>query len=40
MACSKKTKAKIMSKVRREYPHYGLTRRKHIVNAIIYRRRK
>ena len=40
MGCRPKTKAKIMAKVRRTYPTYGLKRRKKIVATILYRRRK
>jgi hypothetical protein len=40
MGCNKKLKAKIMGKVRREYPSYSLTRRKKIVSVILYRHKK
>ena len=35
MPCGK-TYQKVMARVRREYPRYGLKRRKHIANAIVY----
>jgi len=40
MPCRKKTYTKVMNNVRRQYPKYGLKRRKKIVGAILYRRRK
>lgn len=40
MVCKSKTKAKIMAKVRRQYPTYGLKRRKKIVGSIIYRKKR
>ena len=40
MACGKKTYKKIADKVRKQYPHYSLKRRKKIIGGIIYRRRK
>lgn len=39
MGCRPKTKAKIMASVRRQYPKYGLKRRKKIVSGIIYRKK-
>jgi len=40
MACRAKTKAKIMARVRKRYPKYGLKRRKKIVSSIIYRKKR
>lgn len=40
MGCTKKTYNKIMTRVRRQYPNYGLKRRKKIVRAIIYNKNK
>ena len=40
MGCNKKTKAKIMASVRRKHPNYSLKRRKRIVSAIIYGRKR
>jgi len=40
MGCNKKLKAKIMARVRRQYPSYSLARRKKIANVIIYRHKK
>jgi len=40
MPCSKKTYNKIMARIRRQYPNYGLKRRKRIVSSIIYRKKK
>jgi len=36
MPCRKKTYTKIMARVRRQYPTYGLKRRKKITYGIIY----
>jgi hypothetical protein len=40
MPCSRKTKMKVMARVRREYPNYGLKRRKRIVGSILYRKKR
>lgn len=40
MGCRPATKKKIMDKVRKQYPSYGLKRRKRIVSGIIYRKKK
>jgi len=40
MPCYKKLRQKIMNSVRRKHPNYSLKRRKRIVSAVIYRRRK
>lgn len=40
MTCGKKTYKKIMDRVRKKHPNYGLKRRKHMVSAIIYGRKK
>jgi hypothetical protein len=40
MPCNRKTKQRIMASVRNRYPAYGLARRKRIVSAIVYRRKK
>lgn len=40
MACNKRTFIKVMASVRKEYPTYGLKRRKKIARAIIYRKQK
>lgn len=39
MPCGKAYK-KVMGRVRKEYPSYGLKRRKKITNAVLYRKRK
>ena len=39
MGCRKITMKKVMASVRRQYPSYGLERRKKIARAIIYRRK-
>ena len=39
MPCGK-TYNKLMVKVKKEYPNYGLERRKKIVGGIIYRNKK
>lgn len=40
MPCTKKTYNKIMARVRRQYPTYGLKRRKRIVSGILYRKKR
>lgn len=40
MGCRKITFKKVMDSVRKQYPNYGLARRKKIASAIIYRRKK
>ena len=40
MACRPKTKARVMARVRKKYPNYGLKRRKKIVSSIIYRKKR
>jgi disulfide oxidoreductase YuzD len=40
MPCNKKTKQKVMARVRRKYPNYSLKRRKKIASAIIYNKTK
>lgn len=40
MPCRKKTYNKLMTKIKRQYPDYGLKRRKKIVSNIVYRKKK
>lgn len=39
MGCNKKTFKKVMNRVRKQYPSYGLERRKKIARALIYRKK-
>jgi hypothetical protein len=40
MGCHKKTFNRIMANVRRRHPNYSLQRRKNIVNAAIYGKKR
>jgi len=40
MGCNTKTKKKIMDSVRKKHPNYSLKRRKKIVSAIVYGKRR
>jgi hypothetical protein len=40
MGCHRATKEKIMASIRRKHPAYGLKRRKKMLGAILYGRKK
>ena len=40
MSCHQRTFNKVMASVRKRHPNYGLLRRKNIVRAVVYARKK